>query len=628
MNLTSIPASIILLVMTAYLCIYIYRKDTIEKEPISLLAILFAAGMICYAMAAVLEHVLVGGVDQLFLPYMSFDGNGLQFYRSESVRIAHFLACALVLALIEEMIRAIVLCLLTHKNKNFNYSFDGMVYAVILYLGFGLVEAFRYVKSGGFGSVLLRAIACIPAHLFLGVIMGCFYTTWHKRSIAKKEKGEKGIALPYELIVPILIHAIYSFFNRYASLKGGYLYEIVTVILCVIGVIIIRQKAAKDTVIATLLSAVILSTVIAPMSLKAVVVKTAADYRKYDGFYYNQLDLNGLCVYNFLKEDVPKGNMSGTFEIAAPVLNWDTIWCGVHAFHLENPKYYWVDGGAINASYRGLDSYTMTLTISNYSYWNQTLDKKAAKQKLNKAVKKIVKEAKKKKSKIEQIEYVHDYISNNCIYDHDRLASCKQSIHDPFDELIYSAYGCLVQKRAVCAGYAKAFQLIMQELGIKCDYVKGVAGKPGDMGAHGWNCVQLAGDKYWVDVTWDDLDTDGKNKDASHTYCMKTTSSMSKDHKAKDNYTNMKQPTAKGTKFNYFKWHKYVLDDYTPDKLDNLLAKQKKPLKEVHFATAAAYKKAVKSIQNGGFSASKSLDGSRYWYWQKPDFWNLIFTKQ
>lgn len=54
-------------------------------------------------------------------------------------------------------------------------------------------------------------------------------------------------------------------------------------------------------------------------------------------------------------------------------------------------------------------------------------------------------------------------------------------------------------------GYAKAYMLIMNELGIECGLVTGIAkNSTGSSGGHAWNYINLDGDYYMVDVTWDD----------------------------------------------------------------------------------------------------------------------------
>ena len=56
----------------------------------------------------------------------------------------------------------------------------------------------------------------------------------------------------------------------------------------------------------------------------------------------------------------------------------------------------------------------------------------------------------------------------------------------------------------MCAGYAKAYQLILNRMGIECGYITGNAVNDMVSGPHAWNYVRLDGNYYQVDVTWDD----------------------------------------------------------------------------------------------------------------------------
>lgn len=84
--------------------------------------------------------------------------------------------------------------------------------------------------------------------------------------------------------------------------------------------------------------------------------------------------------------------------------------------------------------------------------------------------------------------YVHDMLMQMVVYD----------LRAPMNQ---SAYSALVQGRSVCAGYARAYQYLMQLLGIPCYYCTGYAGEN-----HAWNIVRLDGAYYNVDVTWDDTE--------------------------------------------------------------------------------------------------------------------------
>lgn len=86
----------------------------------------------------------------------------------------------------------------------------------------------------------------------------------------------------------------------------------------------------------------------------------------------------------------------------------------------------------------------------------------------------------------EKERYVHDALIAGTAYDLD-------------SEVNQSAYSALVNGRAVCAGYARAFQYLMQRIGIPCYYCTGYSGEN-----HAWNIVKL-GERYLnVDTTWND----------------------------------------------------------------------------------------------------------------------------
>jgi len=86
-------------------------------------------------------------------------------------------------------------------------------------------------------------------------------------------------------------------------------------------------------------------------------------------------------------------------------------------------------------------------------------------------------------------------------------------------EMNQSAYSALVNGQTVCAGYARAFQYLLQQLGIPCYYCTGYAGE-----SHAWNIVELDGEYYNVDTTWDDS---GKGK---YDYFNKTDDDYASSH--------------------------------------------------------------------------------------------------
>ena len=92
-------------------------------------------------------------------------------------------------------------------------------------------------------------------------------------------------------------------------------------------------------------------------------------------------------------------------------------------------------------------------------------------------------------TRLEKILAIHDWMVKNIRYD----TSFKQ----------HTASETLRNRIAVCSGYAALFWNFMNELGVPCEIICGVAGPNSE--SHAWNQVKMDDGKwYFVDVTWDD----------------------------------------------------------------------------------------------------------------------------
>ena len=92
----------------------------------------------------------------------------------------------------------------------------------------------------------------------------------------------------------------------------------------------------------------------------------------------------------------------------------------------------------------------------------------------------------------EKIFAVYKYMCSNITYDFDNL-------NDKEYKLKHTAYAALINKTAVCQGYAVLFYRLMLELGIDARYIAGDT----TGGRHGWNIVRIGDLYYNVDSTWD-----------------------------------------------------------------------------------------------------------------------------
>ncbi len=105
---------------------------------------------------------------------------------------------------------------------------------------------------------------------------------------------------------------------------------------------------------------------------------------------------------------------------------------------------------------------------------------------------------------------VHDYLVSYATYDEKALGALggpNTNSDNP--------YGTLINGKAICSGYTTTFQMFMDMLKIPC---KTILAEDEDGDDHAWNMVELDGDWYYVDVTWDDPIPDHENRPVSHKY--------------------------------------------------------------------------------------------------------------
>lgn len=102
---------------------------------------------------------------------------------------------------------------------------------------------------------------------------------------------------------------------------------------------------------------------------------------------------------------------------------------------------------------------------------------------------------------------------------------CEICTYDLYAENAHNAYGCLVDKHAVCQGYAIAYEYLMKQIGIDCEYVRGTSQDQG----HAWNILKIDGKYYHVDVTWSDPYGNSLSN-VSYDYYLLSDAEISNDH--------------------------------------------------------------------------------------------------
>ncbi len=129
----------------------------------------------------------------------------------------------------------------------------------------------------------------------------------------------------------------------------------------------------------------------------------------------------------------------------------------------------------------------------------------------------------------EMVKAIHDYIVDNTDYDEAAAELIDTDDMPP----AYTAYGALCEGMAVCEGYAKSFQFLCYSVGINCAQVYG----SGDGEPHMWNLVDIDGEWYHTDLTWDDpVGGDGR---VYYDYYNLSWDEMKKDHVMDDNFLRL-----------------------------------------------------------------------------------------
>ena len=213
------------------LLFYIYRKDTVEKEPVGLLIKLLLLGCLSTIPAIILEMI-----GSYILSAIGLTEGSTLYYLIENF---------LIIAVAEEASKRYMLRKGSWNDPAFNYVFDGVVYAVFVSLGFAGLENVGYIAGFGMEVAVIRGLAAIPLHAICGVFMGHFYglhKAYSKYGYAKEAAANKKLSL----LVPVLIHGFYDFCASVQSETMSYVWLGFVIVMDVISFIQIRNYSKND----------------------------------------------------------------------------------------------------------------------------------------------------------------------------------------------------------------------------------------------------------------------------------------------------------------------------------------------------------------------------------------------
>lgn len=220
----------------------------------------------------------------------------------------------------------------------------------------------------------------------------------------------------------------------------------------------------------------------------------------------------------------------------------------------------------------------------------------------NAYVDEIVNRAKKYDDEYDRILFIHNYLVYNTEY-YDSLPNR------------YNAYGAIVEHKAVCAGYAAAFKVLLNKLDIECGIIHGKTERSDDIG-HAWNYAKINGEYCFFDTTWDDPNFNNsinRPYEISYDYFAINIAELSRTHTVED---KLFVPNCNSNELNYYNHFGFVSVAYDFERVKKVLSHQAVYRKDVRirFGSYDELMKAKSDLLNKGrlrdlpFIGNKNVD--------------------
>lgn len=178
--------------------LYIYFQDKFEKEPLPFL----------------LKNFFLGAfLSVLFTLVLTYLAQQVFTVSDQKSLFQQFIRAFFIVAFVEELSKYLIVKYHAQTHVEFNEPFDGIVYAVVISMGFAAVENLLYAFQFGMETALVRGVSAVPAHAAFGILMGYFMGK-------AKFSNQRMLHNLLGLFTAILFHGTYDFFLFVNSVPG------------------------------------------------------------------------------------------------------------------------------------------------------------------------------------------------------------------------------------------------------------------------------------------------------------------------------------------------------------------------------------------------------------------------
>ena len=247
-----------------------------------------------------------------------------------------------------------------------------------------------------------------------------------------------------------------------------------------------------------------------------------------EGARRDTLDEAGQQLYDLVKSSL--FTMEREVEVKRLAYGEDDLWNVVSSIMYDSPEIFWVDWA--NWQVRSdNDGFVLapTYIIEDTSLASMRAELDGAVAAFTSALSTA---GLANGSDYDKVLFLHDYLVANVSYDDEYMSYPEGERMN-----LHTTYGALVERVAVCDGYAHTVNLLLREVGVDSEYVEGSTLDSLPDEGHAWNLVKVDDRWYHLDVTWDDLDAEQDEERpipgvVSHVYFLLSDSEMGADHTA------------------------------------------------------------------------------------------------